>query len=186
MMRDTANKFSPVTLSLHWLVGIMMICLLATGWYMAEFGFYPLYFWHKSFGVLIILFVVPRVIWRMKNGWPTPVSQYSALEITLAKCVHYLLIIGTLVMPISGFLMSALGGYGVSLFGLELVARRPDPADPQEVIPINAAIGGITHTIHHYAGYALIAGVALHIAGALKHHLVDKDGTLRRMLGSEV
>lgn len=163
-----------------------MITLLSTGVFMAETSTYALYPWHKSFGVVIALFVIVRVFNRIKNGWPAPVRDYSTLEKTLSHAVHWLLIIGTVMMPISGFLMSALGGHGVDLFGLELVARNPDPTNPKEVIAHNGAIAGFAHSIHHWAGYAIIAGVGLHIAGALKHHIVDKDGTLRRMLGQVV
>jgi len=89
-------------------------------------------------------------------------------------------------MPISGFMMSALGGHGVDFFGMELVARNPNPMNPQEVIALNGSLAQIGHTLHYLAGYTLIAAVVLHVIGALKHHVIDKDGTLRRMLGAEV
>ena len=89
-------------------------------------------------------------------------------------------------MPVFGFLMSAMGGHGVDLFGLELVACNPDPTNPREVIALNSTIAGIMHTMHFLAGYTLIGAVVLHIAGAFKHHIIDKDNTLRRMLGAKV
>ena len=186
METDTKTKLSASTIALHWIVAIVMIALLSTGIFMAETETLALYPWHKSFGVLIVLFVVLRIAWRMKNGWPAPVRDYSTLEKKLSKIVHWLLLIGTVIMPISGFIMSSMGGYGVHLFGLELFAANPDPANPQEVIPINKALAGVAHAIHGWAGYVIVAGVVLHIAGAVKHHLIDKDGTLRRMLGSSV
>jgi len=186
MKLDSHSKLSTSTIFLHWVVGIIMIGLLASGIYMEENEVFALYPWHKSFGVLIVTFVILRVIWRVKNGWPSHVSDYSSLEKMLSKIVHYLLIIGTVLMPISGFIMSALGGHGVDLFGLELFSRYPDPTDPKEVIALNGTLAGIGHTIHEYAGMAIIGGVILHVVGALKHHVIDKDGTLRRMLGAEV
>jgi cytochrome b561 len=174
------------TIGLHWIVAVMMLVLLATGIYMEQTATHALYPWHKSFGVLIVLFVVLRIFWRWQQGWPPPVRDYSAWEKRLSSIVHYLLIIGTVIMPMSGVMMSALGGHGVALFGLELVARNPDPVNPQEVIPLNAAVAGIAHTVHEIAGYILVAGIWLHIIGALKHHILDKDGTLRRMLGKAV
>jgi len=186
MKLDTPSKLSSNTLLLHWIVGIMMISLLGTGIYMEENEVFALYPWHKSFGVLLVGFVVLRVIWRLKNGWPTPVSDYSSLEKALSKVVHYLLIIGTILMPVSGFMMSAMGGHGVELFGLELVARNPNPANPQEVIALNGTLAGLGHEAHGLGGKVIIAAVVLHTAGALKHHIIDKDGTLRRMLGAEV
>jgi len=186
MHLDSHSKFSSTTLFLHWVVGIMVIGLLATGIYMEENKAYALYPWHKSFGVLIATFVVLRVIWRFRNGWPSPVSDYTKIEKILSRLVHYLLIVGTVLMPVSGFMMSAAGGHGVDFFGLELATRNPDPVDPKKVIALNDALAGTAHSIHHYAGLAIIAGVVLHVAGALKHHVIDKDGTLRRMLGAEV
>lgn len=186
MKLDTPEKLSHNTLLLHWIVGLLMIGLLASGVYMTEAEVYALYPWHKSLGVLIALFVVLRVAWRVRNGWPKAVGDYSSIEKLLSKLVHYLLLLGTVLMPLSGFLMSAMGGHGVELFGLELVARNPDPQNPQEVVPLNGALAGVAHEVHFLAGYAIIAGVVLHVVGAYKHHLVDRDGTLRRMLGAEV
>lgn len=186
MNLDTTSKFSGKTMLLHWLVGLTMLGLLGSGVYMVENEAYSIYPIHKSIGVSVFLFALWRVLWRMRNGWPTPLADASALMHGIARLVHYLLLIGSVLMPISGFLMSVLGGHGVALFGLELVARHPDPTNPAEVIALNGALAGIAHQIHHWSGYALIAGVLLHLSGALKHHFVDKDGTLRRMLGAEV
>lgn len=186
MKLDTQTKLSTNTVFLHWIVAIMMIALLATGLYMEKTETLALYPWHKSFGVLIILFVVLRILWRIKNSWPTPVRDYTKMEKLLSKVIHYLLIIGTVLMPLSGFMMSAMGGHGVALFGFELFARNPDPINPKEVIALNAGVAKFAHSLHGLGGNILIAGVLLHIAGAFKHHIIDKDGTLKRMMGSKV
>jgi len=186
MQIDTESELSSNTLILHWVVGIMMIMLLAVGVFMKETEAYALYPWHKAFGVLIVLPVVLRVIWRVKSGWPPPVREYKKIEKILSKFVHYLLLIGTVILPISGFMMSAMGGHGVDLFGLELVPKNPDPVNPMEVIPLNGSVAGIAHELHSIAGYLIIIGVILHILGVLKHHILDKDGTLLRMMGVKV
>ena len=185
-MNDTEKKFSGITVSLHWIVAIVFIGMLAVGIYMHETKAYGLYDIHKSVGITLFLFVLVRVAWRIKNGWPVPVSTYAAIEQLMAKVVHWVLIIGTVVMPISGMMMSAGGGHGLAVFGLELLATNPDPLDSTKVIPLNEAIGGLGHTIHGVLAKVMIAAIVLHIAGALKHHMVDKDGTLRRMLGAHV
>lgn len=89
-------------------------------------------------------------------------------------------------MPVSGFLMSALGGRGLDVFGLEIVALNADPLNPNEVIAYNETIANLGHSVHHWLGYILIATVALHVFGALKHHVIDKDGTLKRMFGKQI
>lgn len=185
MQTDTASQLSKTTVALHWIVGLTMIGLLAAGQTMEMFEIYALYPIHKALGFLIFFVIVARVAWRIKNGWPTPVSQYQRHEQILSKLVHWILIIGTVLMPISGFLMSAVGGHGVDVFGLEIVARNPDP-ETGKAFAHNAAVAGLSHNIHGLLGKIMMGAVALHIAGALKHHVVDKDGTLRRMLGKAV
>jgi len=153
---------------------------------MSENEFFPLYPIHKSIGVLFMALVIWRVIWRIKNNWPASVGNYSNMEKILAKVVHYLLIIGTVLLPLSGFMMSAMGGFGISVFGLELVSANPDPNNPQEMIPFNGTIAHFAHSMHGLAGKILLISVLLHIVGAFKHHIIDKDATLRRMLGRQV
>ena len=186
MKRDSSSKLTTTTLALHWAVGLTIIGLLATGIYMTWNKVFVLYGFHKGIGVILFVFVVWRVIWRITNGWLEPAGNHSNTEKALTKIVHILLLFGTVIMPISGFMMSALGGHGVNVFGLELVARNPDLANPQAVIPLNAALAGQAHAIHTFAGYAMIAAVVLHIVAAYKHHIVDKDGTMKRMLGASV
>jgi cytochrome b561 len=184
MNTDTASRLSNTTLVLHWLVGLSIIGLLAVGLYMEENEVGWLYPLHKSFGILVFFLALARIIWRIRNGWPTPAGDHKAIEHMLARAMHWLLIIGTVLMPISGFLMSTLGGHAVGLFGLELVPGNPDPANPDEMLARNKALAGFFHEMHGIAGLIMIGAIALHAAAGLKHHIVDKDGTLRRMLGA--
>jgi len=186
MTLDAQNRLSHTTLTLHWIVGLTVIGLLAVGVYMAETDTLSLYPWHKAFGFAIFFVVLLRVAWRVRNGWPVPVRQYLRIERFLARTVQWILLLGTVLMPISGFLMSALGGFGVDVFGFEVVARNPDPLNPGKILAHNAALASFFHEAHKLIGYTMIAALALHISGALKHHLIDKDGTLRRMLGASV
>ena len=186
MQTDQREKLSTTTVVLHWIVGLSVLGLLTVGIYMDQTHTYALYPLHKSFGVLIFFLIVARVVWRIKNGWPEPVGEYPKAEQLLAKIVHYVLLVGIVLMPISGFLMSAVGGSGVEFFGLEWVARNPDPANPSETVSHNSTVSGVAHEMHGIIAYTLIVAIGLHIAGALKHHIVDKDGTLRRMLGQRI
>lgn len=180
---DTATKLSQKTIVLHWIVAVGMIGMLMSGVIMEELHAYAVYPWHKSFGVLIVAFVLWRIYWRMKSGWPQPAREYSALEISLSKVVHWMLIIGTIMMPISGMMMSGFGGYGIPFFGLELVAANPNPESPEEMLAYNESLAQIGKVMHGLGGKLMIAAVLLHLAGALKHHFIDKDNTLKRMLG---
>jgi cytochrome b561 len=160
--------------------------MLSIGIYMTETETFTLYPWHKSFGVIIFFILVARIIWRIRNGWPVPLHPVRAVEHMLARTVHWVLLIGTLLMPVSGFLMSSFGGTGVAVFGLEIVPRNPDPEDPAKALPHNAELASFFRSIHGIVAWTLVVAIVLHIAGALKHHLVDGKGTLRRMLGARV
>ena len=89
-------------------------------------------------------------------------------------------------MPVSGIVMSSMGGHNVPLFGIDLIPANHDPVNPQDTIARNAELGELAGEIHEIVGYLLIACIVLHIAGALKHHIVDKDGTLLRMKGKRI
>ena len=180
---DTKDKLSPLTISLHWAVALVMIGMIAVGFYMASTEAWALYPIHKSIGVLIFFVVLVRIVWRIKNGWPITVGDAARVQLIAAKIVHWVLILGTLFMPLSGMLMSAAGGHGIEVFGLELIAMNPDPANQGEVLAHIPALASLGHEVHELLGLALVGAVVLHVIGALKHHILDKDITLTRMLG---
>ncbi|WMW79295.1 cytochrome b [Undibacterium cyanobacteriorum] len=177
------QRLSKLTISLHWIIAATMIVLLAVGIYMAETDAWALYPWHKSFGILIFPVAVARVLWRIKEGWPEPVGDYPRYEQILAKLTHYALLLGTLLMPISGMVFSSMSGHGFELFGIPLAAAHPSPDKPGEVVPVNESLADFAHEAHEVIGWILILAIALHVIGALKHHVIDKDQTLQRMRG---
>jgi len=181
-MSKLIQAISHKTIWLHWIVGVLIIILLITGLYMVEFGGNELYLWHKAIGVVIILPVLFRIVTRINEGFPTPVSPQNKWVENLTKSTHLLLLIGTLLMPLSGFLMSALGGYGVYIWRIEIVERKIHPLDFEKVVPINEMISSLGQNIHYWIGYVMLATLTLHVAGALKHHFIEKDKTLARML----
>lgn len=178
---DTQQKFSPLTIGLHWVIALTIIALTGIGFYMSIFEFYPLYDWHKSFGVVIFAIVLIRVWWRIKNGWPTPVREYPALEHRLAQATHWVLISATVLMPISGMMYSGLGGYGVKVFGWVMIPGHKNAEGQTE--PFHAGLAQLGAFTHEWLGYLLAGAIVLHLLGALKHHWFDKDRTLLRMLG---
>ncbi|MBW5290734.1 MAG: Cytochrome B561 [Candidatus Ruthia sp. Asou_11_S2] len=183
--KDTKQKLSGLTVLLHWVVGLVIITLAVIGVYMSENEVFALYPIHKSIGVLIFAVIVIRIYWRFVNGWLQPVANYTKIEYNLSKIVHWVLIIATIVMPISGFIMSGAGGYGVSVFGLEIVAANFDPV-AKKAIAHNAALASFMSGTHANAGWTMIIAIFLHLAGAIKHHFMDKDSTLKRMLGKRI
>ena len=180
---DTALSFSLTTRLLHWIIAIGFIGLSAVGIYMANTESYALYHWHKSLGIILFGIILLRVVWRLLQGWPAPLNTYERHEQVLAKIVHWTLLLGTIAMPIAGMMYSGSSGNGFGIFGWTLLHATPDPANPGSVIPYSESLMQASETAHEIIGYGLVAAIVLHIAGALKHHLIDKDRTLLRMLG---
>lgn len=181
-MQETTNALTKITIRLHWLIATLMIGLLGTGYYMETNGVYALYDWHKSFGVVVFIFAIWRIVWRIKKGWPSALSESNKFELIAAKVVHWLLITSTVLYPISGFMMSGAGGYGIPFFGMYLLPKlaKDDPLKSSELL---GSISELGSALHGLMFWALVAIIVLHVVGALKHHFIYKDGTIKRMLG---
>ncbi|WP_293268393.1 cytochrome b [Neptunomonas sp.] len=177
---DTLSRFSKHTISLHWLIAFAMIGSLAFGVYLEEMPRSAdkglLMGIHKSVGVFILLFALYRIVHRLRNKLPPPVTITPLWQQKFANLAHIFLLAGTVFMPVSGIFMSIGGGYPITVFGLELIPA----GEGNELI---ANIGG---AIHGLGAKLLILTVVLHVLGTLKHHFIDKDGTLKRMLGARV
>jgi cytochrome b561 len=180
---DKVHKLSGITVALHWMVALAMIGMLGVGLYMVNREAWFLYPWHKSIGVVIFVIVLARVAWRVVQGWPPALGQSSRFEQFAAKAVHWTLIVCTVAMPVTGMIFSGASGHGFGTLGMTIVPPQHDPLRSAEVIPYNAAWSDFGQSAHTALGYLLLAAIVLHVAGALKHHVVAKDGTLRRMLG---
>ncbi|MGB0696872.1 MAG: cytochrome b [Rhodospirillaceae bacterium] len=172
-----AGGFPRLAKAIHWLTAVGVIGLILLGWYMTDLPLSPLkfqlYMWHKEIGVLIFGLTVARLVyWRFATK-PAPLTSHAPWEKRLSKLVHGLLYAALLGLPIAGWIASSAAGFSVSLFGVvtlpDLVAADPALKDQMTVV-------------HWLLGWMLIASLGLHIAGALKHHVIDKDVTLRRML----
>lgn len=182
-MPDTVQTLSRTSRRLHWLVAIGFISLWAVGLYMANTETWALYDWHKSLGVLLFGIILWRVLWRLMKGWPPAAHAYPRRELVLAKITHWVLLLGTLALPLTGMLYSGASGHGFGIFGLTLVPTQYDPLAPGQVIPYSVFWSETGQAAHWILGYILGAAVVLHVAGALKHHFVDRDRTLLRQLG---
>lgn len=177
---DTIQKFSRTTIVLHWLVAASIIGLIALGIYMVETESWHLYDIHKSIGLLTFVAILARLAWRWRNGLPQPVRPMSRLEHVTAVAAHVVLLVLTVVLPLSGMLYSGASGHGFGIFDWEIF---PANHRGDQAVPLSAQWSDIGQTLHGFLGYLLLALIVLHAAAALKHHLVDKDATLRRMLG---
>lgn len=175
---DSAVRFGRISIAVHWLTAGLMFGLIGLGWYMEDLADGPVKFQvyglHKSIGVAVLLLGLFRLAWRQSQPTPPPLGTPGKMVRGLRSAVHGLLLAAVLVLPLSGWMMSSGAGYPVPFFGLfELPA----------LVPEGSALGEAAHATHGPLAWLLIAAVALHVAAAVKHHRVDGDATLRRMLG---
>ncbi|MGN7439076.1 MAG: cytochrome b [Alcanivorax sp.] len=161
----------------HWLVGLGFIGLIAFGFYIANVEFAPgtkgpYMMYHKSLGVLFLAFASWRVLWRIFQGFPNPASDLKTWEHILAKVTHWLLLLSLLIMPISGIVMNLFSGRDLAVFNWFTIPG----------LNKSEGIAGAANFMHHNAPYLISALILLHVIAALKHHFIDKDATLTRMI----
>lgn len=130
---------------------------------------------HKAFGMTVLALVLLRIIWNILSARPHHLETHAPWEVYLSRLIHVLLYIGMIGMPLSGWVMSSAGDHPVTFFGLFNF-----PA----IVPKNESLFESSKEIHEITGFALLASIGLHFAGAVKHHLIDRDSTLRRMGGN--
>ena len=128
--------------------------------------------WHKAIGVTILALVLVRLFWRWTHPAPPLPTSLPAWERYAAHASHWALYALMIAVPLSGFLMSSALGFSTVVFGL----RLPD------LLERNRELGDSLKTLHFFLNKALLAVIALHFAAALKHHFIDRDGVLLRML----
>ncbi|MDR5903079.1 MULTISPECIES: cytochrome b [Halomonas] len=176
MWRNTNDGWGMVSILLHWTLAILIIGLFILGWWMTGLGYYdPWYnlgpWWHRSLGMLVLFATLLRLGWRLVN--PTPRALGGPLERAIAHLGHLGLYVLMLVVLVSGYLISTADGKGIAVFDWFTV-----PAVISG-LPNQASVAG---EVHWYAALALMILSAGHAVAALKHHLVDRNPVLRRMI----
>lgn len=179
MLRNTPNFFGSIAKTFHWVIALIIICLLIMGFIMANIEPSPtkmmLYALHKSTGVLALILVTLRLTWRFLNPVPELPSSLRPWHHRIAKLSPIALYALLFTMPLSGITLSEAGGYPITVYNLfnlpMLLSKNPD-------LSKNAVM------IHKYGGFAFIGILILHVCGALYHHIILKTNILKRMLPS--
>ena len=180
MATDSSNRYTGAAIALHWLLALMILGSMGFGWYMSDLPFslqrVKLYNWHKWAGITILTLSLLRLLWRLTHRPPAlserirrvmPPWQQSASEWT-----HRLMYLLFFAVPLIGWAYSSAAGFPVVWFG---VLALPD------FVPKDKALSEAIKPFHAIAAYTLLALVVLHVAAALKHHFVDRDGLLARI-----
>lgn len=174
------TRYHPVSVLLHWVLGLALIGLFAVGLYMTDLPFSPqrlkLYNWHKWAGVTLLALSAFRLAWRLTHR-PPPLPP--AIEVAMPRwqqlahhATHHGLYLLFFAVPLLGWAYSSAAGFPIVLFG---VLPLPD------FVPVSEELAGLIKPLHKLSAFTMMALVLLHVAGALKHQLIDRDGLLARM-----
>ena len=171
------TRYTRTAKALHWLMTVLIFGLLALGFYMHDLPLSPdklkLYSWHKWAGVTVFLLVWFRLFWRLGHVPPALPGHMSQPMRFAAHAGHALLYGLMIVIPLSGWLMSSAKGFQTVWFG---VLPIPDLLDK------NKETSDLLAQVHQALNLLLVAVLAGHIGAALKHHFIDQDDILTRML----
>jgi cytochrome b561 len=170
-----APRYTTPAIALHWLLALMIIGSFGLGIYMSDLPFSPsrvkLYNWHKWAGVTILVLSFVRLAWRATHRPPADLAM-PAWQATAAHATHHLLYALFFIVPLVGWAYSSAAGFSVVWFG---VLPLPD------FVPVDKALAEAIKPWHERSAMLMAALVLLHIAGALKHQFIDRDGLIARM-----
>lgn len=171
------KSYDPLTKIFHWFMSLLIIGLIALGLYVQQLPFSPeklkLISWHKWGGITALILVVLRLLWRATQKPLPRIANMPQWQHASSVAVHWALYLLMLAIPISGWLMSSAKGVPTVLFG---VWPLPD------LIERDLPLGDTLLQIHWTLNLLLILVLIAHIGAAMKHHFLDKDEVLRRML----
>ncbi|MFT3779459.1 MAG: cytochrome b/b6 domain-containing protein [Ottowia sp.] len=179
-MPPPATRYTLTAIALHWLLALALVGIFGAGLYMTGLPFSPaklkLINWHKWAGITILTLSALRLAWRLTHRpppLPAPVlAAMPAWQRVAHHGTHHLMYLLFFAVPLIGWAYSSAAGFPIVLFG---VLPLPD------LLPADKALAEAVKPWHGAAAFALAALVLLHVAAALKHHFIDRDGLLLRM-----
>jgi cytochrome b561 len=172
------QRYTKTAMLLHWLTALLIIAAFFLGLTMVDIhGITPTklkyYSWHKWLGVTVLGVAAIRLLWRTANTPPSPLVSIPVWQHKVADGMHYLLYFLIFAVPVSGYLYSYAAGVPVVYLGLFQLPALIEP---------NAELKPILKTVHYVLTMTMAAAVVAHALAALKHHFIDRDATLKRML----
>lgn len=171
------KQYDGVQVLLHWLVALLICAAFGLAWTMDDMPLSPAKFklisWHKWAGITVLGLVAIRLIWLKIKGAPAADPGLPAWQNKVSTATHHLLYLLMFAMPLSGWLMSSAKGFSVVYLGLW---KLPD------LVAKNEALGDTLKGGHGLFATVLLVLIGLHAAAALKHHFIDRDSILARMV----
>ena len=173
---ETRDRYNGAAIVLHWLTAVLIVANIGLGLSMVPLPISPRklqwYIWHKWIGITVFLLTCARLGWRRVRAPPAPVAM-PEWQRHAATVTHLLLYALLLLVPISGWLYSSATGVQVVYLGL---IPLPD------LVPNDKTWAAVLRATHLTLNFTLFALVCVHAAAAFKHHFVDRDPVLIRML----
>lgn len=178
MIKNTTDTYGIVAIVIHWLFALAVFGLFGLGLYMVELTYYDPWYrgslaLHESVGMTLFGLLLVRVFWRVINVQPTP-EPGKTWEHAIANLAHRLLYLIPLLLMVSGYLIATADGRALAVFELFSVPALPTLMENQE---------DFFGEVHEILAWGLILLAGLHTLAALKHHFIEKNRTLKRMLG---
>ena len=174
---SAGRRYSTGAMILHWLIAIAVIM----NWQIAETAHdlpkelgREVMGYHMAWGMTILVLTVLRIVWRLTHRPPPYSSHLKSWEVALARVTHSIFYILLISLPVLGWVAMSAYGNAISVFGWFDWPALPLPKDPDGA--------GAVFDIHETLAKAMLLLILLHVAGALKHTLYDRDGNLFRML----
>ena len=175
MNPSSNNRYTGLAIFLHWLLALAILGSFSVGLYMADLPVSPqrlkLFNWHKWAGIVILALSALRLLWRLTHRPPADLPM-PAWQSRLAHGVHVGLYLLFFAVPLSGWAYSSAAGFPVVVFGL---IPLPD------FVPKDKELAELIEGVHGFLAYGLAALVVAHVAAAVKHQFIDRDGLLSRM-----
>ena len=171
------SRYTGTARALHWLAALLIFCGFSLGLFMTGLDIAPAtlryYAWHKWMGITVFLLATARLAWRAAHPPPPLPATMPSWQVQASRATHAVLYVLMLAIPISGWVYSSASGVSVVYLGL---VPLPD------LIPKDREVAKTLLLVHKSLNYLLAAVVTMHVAAALKHQFVDRDGVLDRML----
>lgn len=177
MPESPSLRYGAIAQSAHWLTALLLIGSFSLGYVMTDMAMSPtrlkLFSYHKWIGVTIFMLVFLRLLWRLAVKPPPLPETMAPWERHLATLTHGLLYVLLFAVPLSGWMMSSAKGFQTVYLGW-----LPIP----DLIGKNRELGRTLQTTHEILTSVMLGIIAMHVAAALKHHVINRDGVLLRML----
>lgn len=175
---SASTQYTRTAIGLHWVVALLIFAAFGLGWFMTDIPGFTMaklkyYNWHKWLGVTVFFLAVIRLLWRFFHMPPPLANSIAKWQQLAASVVHWALYILIFAIPLSGYFYSLASGFPIVYLGLV-----PLPV----LIQPNADLAHTLKEVHELLNYSLVLLLLAHVGAALKHHVIDKDGTLARML----